>query len=322
MFCIKCGKTLDPSTTVCPDCGTKVVLPEGFDLQNETATMLDIDMLIGEKTVSADHSAIARKAAAATSEQANDTPATTKPAEPAPVAEPSVPHSPTGFDLNGAKKIMNGRSILIDDSPTPGSMPVYTAAAPASAPVTANNNPDNKKLLIALIAAIVAIAVIAGILLFVFLGKDKDKEKGSDREDITLPTISETERATEESEEESTHNTIGELLDITEEDEENITEPYEEKITRRPLGGEKGDTETSTAPVPTAPPEVSKEDYSDNKSPFLPTNLDQNGEHDIVINQPPKPPVSQEKNPPIENEEEEDEKKENIIIDPENDKSE
>ena len=35
MFCIKCGKTLEPTARVCPDCGTKVILPEGFVPEND-----------------------------------------------------------------------------------------------------------------------------------------------------------------------------------------------------------------------------------------------------------------------------------------------
>lgn len=182
MFCIKCGKVLDPSAKICPDCGTKVILPEGFEPDNGAGN-IDVDMLIGEKTVSADHSALARKAAAAANAQSAPAPSFSVPA-PTPAAEPAVPHSPAGFDLDKAKKIMNGRSILIDDSPVPLSSPLGTSqAAPVANKKQEPASAGKKTKLIIIIAAIVeVIAVIGAILAVALSGRDdvSEKEKPSE----------------------------------------------------------------------------------------------------------------------------------------------
>lgn len=94
MFCVKCGKTLDPSADFCPDCGTKAVLPEDFESETENAAKITC----------------------------------------VPDMQDVEPSPSTGFDLSGAKKVMNGRSILIDDSPLPGTVPAYCAPVPK--PVT------------------------------------------------------------------------------------------------------------------------------------------------------------------------------------------
>lgn len=203
MFCIKCGKTLDTSVDVCPDCGTKVVLPEGFDPNKDDTVKVDIDMLIGEKTVSADHSALVRKAVAAAN--ANTAPEATA-AEPVtdvapvaptvPVMQDAVPHSPAGFDLKSVKKTMNGRSILIDDSPLPGTLPAYLTPVPVqaipsamsqvqmSAPAVAQKPQDKKTLIIIIVAAVLGVALIAVILAF-FLGGDKDNDRENEEKVIT-----------------------------------------------------------------------------------------------------------------------------------------
>lgn len=203
MFCIKCGKTLDTSVDVCPDCGTKVVLPEGFDPNKNDTVKVDIDMLIGEKTVSADHSALVRKAVAAAN--ANTAPEATA-AEPVtdvapvaptvPVMQDAVPHSPAGFDLKSVKKTMNGRSILIDDSPLPGTLPAYLTpvsvqAIPSamsqvqmSAPAVAQKPQDKKTLIIIIVAAVLGVALIAVILAF-FLSGDKDNDRENEEKVIT-----------------------------------------------------------------------------------------------------------------------------------------
>ncbi len=209
MFCIKCGKTLDTSADVCPDCGTKVVLPEGFDPNKDDTVKVDIDMLIGEKTVSADHSALVRKAVAAAN--ANTVPEATA-AEPvtdvapvAPVMQDAVPHSPAGFDLKSVKKTMNGRSILIDDSPLPGALPAYLAPVPVqaipsampqvqmSAPAVAQKPQDKKTLILIIAAAVLGVALIAVILAF-FLGGDKDNDRENEEKVITVAA---TEKRTE-----------------------------------------------------------------------------------------------------------------------------
>ncbi|MBP3696568.1 MAG: hypothetical protein J6J45_03400 [Clostridia bacterium] len=203
MFCIKCGKTLDTSVDVCPDCGTKVVLPEGFDPNKNDTVKVDIDMLIGEKTVSADHSALVRKAVAAAN--ANTAPEATA-AEPVtdvapvaptvPVMQDAVPHSPAGFDLKSVKKTMNGRSILIDDSPLPGTLPAYLTPVPVqaipsamsqvqmSAPAVAQKPQDKKTLIIIIVAAVLGVALIAVILAF-FLSGDKDNDRENEEKVIT-----------------------------------------------------------------------------------------------------------------------------------------
>lgn len=212
MFCIKCGKTLDTSVDVCPDCGTKVVLPEGFDPNKDDTVKVDIDMLIGEKTVSADHSALVRKAvAAANANTAPEAPAAepvtdVAPAVPAvPVMQDTVPHSPAGFDLKSAKKTMNGRSILIDDSPLPGAVPAYLAPVPAqaipsampqvqmSAPAVAQKPQDKKALILIIAAAVLGVALIAVLLVF-FLGGDKDDDRENEENAITAAA---TEKRTE-----------------------------------------------------------------------------------------------------------------------------
>ena len=173
MFCIKCGKTLDSSARVCPDCGTKVVLPEGF-VPDEEDTM-NIDLLTGEKTVAADHEALARKAAAAS-------------------AKPEEPKFSTGFDLNSAKKIMNGRSILIDDSPAPSATPVFTAApAPVQNPQN-NNKPDSKKYIIIIVAAVAVIAVALAAIFIVINSKKDNEENNENSSDIATveTTVGET----------------------------------------------------------------------------------------------------------------------------------
>lgn len=199
MFCIKCGKTLDPCAVVCPDCGTKAVIPDGFDLHKKTEP--DIEMLSGEKTVAADYGALARKAAAAAN--ANTTAEVTA-SDPvsavSSVMQDAVPHSPAGFDLNSVRKTMNGRSILIDDSPFPGTVPAYLAppvqAAPSVMPQaqyaaddSAYDKTQNKTALILIIAAAVfAVALVAGVLFFVLNDKNKDKEE---REPSTKVTVTE-----------------------------------------------------------------------------------------------------------------------------------
>lgn len=194
MFCIKCGKTLEPSMDVCPDCGTKVVLPEGFDPNKDNTIKVDIDMLVGEKTVAADHGALARKAAAAASANtATEAPSAEPVVNTAPVAsvvQDSVPHSPAGFDLKSVKKTMNGRSILIDDSPLPGAVPAYIVPAPVQAvpsPMSPAqfteplSKPQKKKTLILIVAAAVLGVALVAVLLAFFLGGDKDK-KGRDKD--------------------------------------------------------------------------------------------------------------------------------------------
>lgn len=191
MFCIKCGKTLDPSATVCPECGTAVVIPDGFDLHAETNTQQDNELLGSEKTVAADYGVIARKAAQAVNASSFAETEVTEPVRVAgPVMQDSVPHSPAGFNLKNVKKTMNGRSILIDDSPLPGSLPAYLAppvqavqpivpsvsyAAPT--PAAAEEKTQNSKaVIIAVVAAVVVVALVAGVLFFVFSNKNKNED--------------------------------------------------------------------------------------------------------------------------------------------------
>ncbi|MBR6785535.1 MAG: zinc ribbon domain-containing protein [Clostridia bacterium] len=191
MFCVKCGKTLEPNAHACPDCGTKVVLPEGYIPESESIVTIDVDMLTGEKTVAADHNAIARKAA----ENAQPAkPSANAPAfqAPPPVAMPEKPKFSTGFDLNSAKKIMNGRSILIDDSPAPSAMPAF-ASPSAAVQNTAESN--NKKYIVVIIAAIAVIAVALGAILFVLFSQngEDDGDNDSRSEKTTTETaVSET----------------------------------------------------------------------------------------------------------------------------------
>lgn len=202
MFCIKCGKTLDMSVDVCPDCGTKVVLPEGFDPNKNDTVKVDIDMLIGEKTVSADHSALVRKAVAAANANTAPEATATEPvtdvahvAPTVPVMQDAVPHSPAGFDLKSVKKTMNGRSILIDDSPLPGTLPAYLTPVPVQVPsamsqvqmsasAVAQKTQNKKTLILIIVAAVLGVALIAVILAF-FLGGDKDNDRENEEKVIT-----------------------------------------------------------------------------------------------------------------------------------------
>lgn len=179
MFCIKCGKALEPTACVCPDCGTKVILPEGFVSESSDTVDMDADMLTGEKTVAADYEAIARKAATSA-----------KSAEPVTLFQ--EPKFSTGFDLNSAKKIMNGRSILIDDSPAPAAMPSFVAAAPA--PVQNGGDPDNAKknnYAVIIIAAIAVIAVAIGAVFAVRFFKEDEKDDGAKAETTAEATAEE-----------------------------------------------------------------------------------------------------------------------------------
>lgn len=272
MFCIKCGKTLDSSVEVCPDCGTKVVLPEGYEpTVVEKTVKMDMEMLVGEKTVSADHSAIARKAAAAANANTvADVPQTAPVAPAAPVAQDTVPHSPAGFDLKSVKKVMNGRSILIDDSPLPGTVPAYlapvappappvqtaapsmaydymearpSAAAPMAAPVEAKKQPD-KKIIIAA-AAVLCVALVAVLLIFAFGKKDDDADKKDKNNNITAAP---TELRTEE-----TMFDKGAYEQQQEETEpwEPVTEEYVEEVpTNQVVTGENGEDESETSNLP------------------------------------------------------------------------
>lgn len=267
MFCIKCGKTLDSSVDVCPDCGTKVVLPEGFDLQKENTVKVDIDMLVGEKTVAADHSALARKAFAAANADTASEPSAEGPeavvapvAPTAPVMKDTVPHSPADFDLKSAKKTMNGRSILIDDSPLPGTVPAYLAPAPVQAapcatpqvqmsatPAVAQKPQGKKTLILIIAAAVLGVAIIAVLLVF-FLGGDK-KGNGKDNDDKEyVITAAATEKRTEaESGKSDKEDFISDKTGVNTiiGDEENTDrflfgnengDEYDEPLTRRPSG--------------------------------------------------------------------------------------
>lgn len=251
MFCIKCGKVLDASAKVCPDCGTKVVLPDGFEAESSTVKT-DADMLSGEKTVSADHNAIAKKAAAAANAEV-----TVSAPVPAPVADSAVPHAPAGFDLDKAKKIMNGRSILIDDSPLPDAMPVATTPAVASAPAASlvaekRDEPvsaDKKTKLIVLIAAIVAVAAVIGVVLAVALS-GRNNGEDSAKENTSGTTVAET--AAEESTTHAMAN-IGEnipSLPLGQEETESRT-------------GENITGEIGNKPIPTLPDILKPEKPSD-----------------------------------------------------------
>lgn len=136
MFCIKCGKTIDPFVDACPDCGIKVILPEGFDMKN-------------------------------------------------------------------VKKTMNGRSILIDDSPLPGTVPAYLASASVKTSLSempqgqlagepsVEEKPQDKKALILIIAAAVLGVVLIAILVAFFLGDDKNTIKHKAKENATAAVLTE-----------------------------------------------------------------------------------------------------------------------------------
>lgn len=249
MFCFKCGKTLDPSVSVCPDCGTEVVLTEGFESHTENIAEAGVNMLDGE------------------------------------------PSPPTGFDLNGVKKVMNGKSILIDDSPLPGTVPAYRAAAPkpvtppafAQSPVeqppvkaptppaapavtepvaavsesVANENPDSaKKKLDRSILILIIISVVLGMILVflifsIFFGKNLDLFKGrnKDKENTAITAVTdmmpedgyvsitgtneeETVGIIGESSDEKSENRKEENDDVNQGDAETTKSPIAEKITQ------------------------------------------------------------------------------------------
>lgn len=279
MFCIKCGKTLDSSAESCPDCGTKVVLPEGYEpTVVEKTVKMDMEMLVGEKTVSADHSAIARKAAAAaTANTVADAP------QAAPVVQDAVPHSPAGFDFKSVKKVMNGRSILVDDSPLPGTVPAYLApvappavqnaapsmaydymdaqtaplAAPSAAiaaPVASKKKTDKKVIILIAAAAALCVALIAVLLIFAFDKKDDDAEKNDKKNNITAAP-------TEMQQEETTFDK-GAYEQQQEETEqyEVETEIYTEEYTEQETTDENGEDETEISSLPDSNlPEPTKE---------------------------------------------------------------
>lgn len=302
MFCIKCGKTLEPSAVACPDCGTNVNGADGFDLHKITEP--DIEMLSGEKTVAADYGALARKAAAAAN--ANTAAEATAFASAASsVMQDNVPHSPAGFDLKNVKKTMNGRSILIDDSPFPGTVPAYLAppvqAAPPLVPQaqraaddSSSGKPQNKTAVILIIAAaVLAVALIAGVLFFVINNKDKDEREPSAVTEYR--TDGESEKL-DKSDFTSTETANGILIDnytdiFIDEDVNSgrpeMTEPaYGDEITgTRPAGP--GSSITPNGFVITDEPVNSEQDLSDflnDESETAPdTDSDNGGEKDEEV---------------------------------------
>ena len=132
MFCNKCGKADETTNKVFSDCGRKAVFSDDSDTDSE-------------KTVTADYEAIARKAAVASFS----------------TFQAEKLKKSTGFDINNAKTVMNGRSVLIDDSPVSDTTSVYNRAR-------LNDTVAKKHTCLIISAVVVAIIIIGAILFAVF----------------------------------------------------------------------------------------------------------------------------------------------------------
>ena len=198
---------------------------------------------------------------------------------------------PGGFDLNNAKKTMNGRSILIDDSPLPGTVPAYLASASVPkaqfAPCFAapEKQPQNKKTLVILVAAAVFCVALIAVILILFLGEDKEEKRKSIEDNYV--TVAETEIHTDEDSKKSDkEDFISDKTGVNIIGNEETTNRFFnglEEFNKENGKNENDESSTRQLPGNRPPNPFSSEDRTD------PDNMNDSGLNDMLNGKPDEP---------------------------------